>query len=72
MLQCVSGSPVSAEQYNLKIISFNAQSFDILLDLPGHTIDNATSIAAVALKACLIEKQVTVTEIVKEQMIAFP
>jgi N-acetylneuraminate synthase len=59
VLQCVSGYPAPAEQYNLRTIPDIAQSFNVLSGLSDHTIDNATAIAAVALGACLIEKHVT-------------
>lgn len=59
VLHCVSGYPVSASEYNLKTIADLAQRFDVLTGLSDHTIENATSVAAVALGACLIEKHVT-------------
>jgi pseudaminic acid synthase len=59
VLQCVSGYPAPAEQYNLRTIPDIAQRFNVLAGLSDHTIDNATAIAAVALGACLIEKHVT-------------
>ena len=59
VLQCVSGYPAPAEQYNLRTIPDIAQRFNVLSGLSDHTIDNATAIAAVALGACLIEKHVT-------------
>ncbi|MDB9972522.1 pseudaminic acid synthase [Oceanospirillaceae bacterium] len=59
VLQCVSGYPAPAEQYNLRTIPDIAERFNTLSGLSDHTIDNATAIAAVALGACLIEKHVT-------------
>ena len=59
VLHCVSGYPAPAEQYNLKTIVDISERFDVLCGLSDHTIDNATSVAAVALGACLIEKHVT-------------
>jgi N-acetylneuraminate synthase len=59
VLQCVSGYPAPAEQYNLRTIPDIAQRFNVLSGLSDHTIDNATAIASVALGACLIEKHVT-------------
>jgi len=59
VLQCVSGYPAPAEQYNLRTIPDIAKRFDVLSGLSDHTIDNATAIASVALGACLIEKHVT-------------
>jgi len=59
VLQCVSGYPAPAEQYNLRTIPDIASRFNVLSGLSDHTIDNATAIASVALGACLIEKHVT-------------
>jgi len=59
VLHCVSGYPVSASEYNLKTIADIAQRFDVLTGLSDHTIENATSVSAVSLGACLIEKHVT-------------
>jgi len=59
VLQCVSGYPAPADQYNLRTIPDIAQRFNVLAGLSDHTIENATAVAAVALGACLIEKHVT-------------
>ena len=59
VLHCVSGYPAPAEQYNLKTIADISERFDVLSGLSDHTIDNATSVAAVVLGACIIEKHVT-------------
>lgn len=59
VLHCVSGYPVSASEYNLKTVADIAQRFGVLTGLSDHTIENATSVSAVALGACLIEKHVT-------------
>lgn len=59
VLQCVSGYPAPAEQYNLRTIPDIAERFDVLSGLSDHTIDNATAVTSIALGACLIEKHVT-------------
>lgn len=59
VLHCVSGYPAPALDYNLRTIPDIAREFNVLTGLSDHTIDNATSIASVALGACLIEKHVT-------------
>jgi N-acetylneuraminate synthase len=59
VLQCVSGYPAPADQYNLRTITDIAKRFDVLSGLSDHTIDNATAVASVALGACLVEKHVT-------------
>lgn len=59
VLQCVSGYPAPAEQYNLRTIPDIARQFNVVAGLSDHTIDNATAITSVALGACVIEKHVT-------------
>ncbi len=59
VLQCVSGYPAPAEQYNLRTIPDLANRFNVISGLSDHTIDNATAVASVALGACVIEKHVT-------------
>lgn len=59
VLHCVSGYPVSASEYNLMTMVDISKRFDVLVGLSDHTIENATSVSAVALGACLIEKHVT-------------
>lgn len=59
VLQCVSGYPAPADQYNLRTIPDIAKRFNVLSGLSDHTIDNATAVASIALGACLIEKHVT-------------
>ncbi|WP_028116438.1 pseudaminic acid synthase [Ferrimonas senticii] len=59
LLQCVSGYPAPASEYNLSTIPDLAARFDVVAGLSDHTIDNTTAIAAVALGAALIEKHVT-------------
>ncbi len=59
VLQCVSGYPAPAEQYNLRTMSDITSQFNVLTGLSDHTIDNATAITSIALGACLIEKHVT-------------
>ena len=59
ILQCVSGYPAPAHDYNLVTIPDIKKRFGVLTGLSDHTIDNTTAIASVALGACLIEKHVT-------------
>jgi len=59
ILHCVSGYPAKASDYNLKTVADIAIKYDVLTGLSDHTIENATSIASVALGACVIEKHVT-------------
>lgn len=59
LLHCVSGYPAQSEEYNLATLQDMQTRFDVLVGLSDHTIKNITSITAVALGACLIEKHVT-------------
>jgi N-acetylneuraminate synthase len=59
VLQCVSGYPAPAEQYNLRTIPDIAARFNVIAGLSDHTIDNATAVTSVALGASVIEKHVT-------------
>ncbi|MGC4125686.1 pseudaminic acid synthase [Enterobacter sp.] len=59
VLQCVSGYPAPAEEYNLATIPDMAERFNVIAGLSDHTIDNTTAVASVVLGACVIEKHVT-------------
>ncbi len=59
LLHCVSGYPALPEDYNLATLSDMANRYDAVIGISDHTIDNTTSIAAVALGAKIIEKHVT-------------
>lgn len=59
ILQCVSGYPAPAEDYNLRTIPDMIDRFGLVTGLSDHTIDNTTAITSVALGASLIEKHFT-------------
>jgi N-acetylneuraminate synthase len=59
LLNCVSGYPAPAHEYNLRTMSDMRDRFDVLTGLSDHTLDNAVAITSVALGACVIEKHVT-------------
>jgi len=59
ILQCVSGYPAPAEDYNLRTIPDMIERFGLVTGLSDHTIDNTTAIASVVLGASLIEKHFT-------------
>lgn len=59
ILQCVSGYPAPAEDYNLRTIPDMTERFGLVTGLSDHTIDNTTAITSVALGASLIEKHFT-------------
>lgn len=59
ILQCVSGYPAPAEDYNLRTIPDMIERFGLVTGLSDHTIDNTTAIASVVMGASLIEKHFT-------------
>lgn len=59
ILQCVSGYPAPAEDYNLKTIPDMIERFGLVTGLSDHTLDNTTAITSIGLGACLIEKHFT-------------
>lgn len=56
LLHCISGYPTPVEQANVKTIPELISKFNVVTGLSDHTLSNATSIAAVALGANIIEK----------------
>jgi len=59
ILQCVSGYPAPAEDYNLRTITDMIKRFGLVTGLSDHTLDNTTAIASVVLGASIIEKHFT-------------
>lgn len=59
LLLCVSGYPAPASDYNLRTLSDMVQRFGVVTGISDHTLSNATSIAAVALGASIVEKHFT-------------
>ena len=59
ILQCVSGYPAPAADYNLRTIPDMIERFGLVTGLSDHTLDNTTAIASVVLGASLIEKHFT-------------
>jgi N-acetylneuraminate synthase len=59
ILQCVSGYPAPAEDYNLRTIVDMIDRFGLVTGLSDHTLDNTTAITSVALGASIIEKHFT-------------
>jgi N-acetylneuraminate synthase len=56
LLHCVSAYPAMASNYNLKTIADLGRNFNVITGLSDHTLGTATSVASVALGACVIEK----------------
>ncbi len=59
ILQCVSGYPAPAKDYNLRTIPDMIERFGLVTGLSDHTLDNTTAIASVVLGASIIEKHFT-------------
>ena len=59
LLHCVSSYPAPLEAYNLKTIPDLSSEFNVDVGLSDHTMGINTSLAGIALGACLIEKHVT-------------
>lgn len=59
VLHCVSGYPAPIDDYNLKTMVDMQKRLRLPVGLSDHTLSNVTSVAAVALGACVIEKHVT-------------
>lgn len=56
LLHCVSAYPAKAENYNLKTLCDLSDKFNVSVGLSDHTLGITTSVASVALGACVIEK----------------
>jgi N,N'-diacetyllegionaminate synthase len=59
LLQCVSNYPANPSDVNLRAMATMASNCNILVGYSDHTLGNETSLAAVALGACVIEKHFT-------------
>ena len=59
LLHCISSYPAPNDQSNLLTLGHLAEAFDVVGGLSDHTHGTATSVAAVALGACVIEKHFT-------------
>jgi pseudaminic acid synthase len=59
LLHCVSSYPAPNDQSNIKTIKHLSKTFDLVTGLSDHTHGTATSVAAVALGASVIEKHFT-------------
>lgn len=60
LLDCVSDYPSPSEDYNLITLQDIPSRFSLITRLSDHTLDNSTTIAAVALGALIVEKHFTV------------
>lgn len=61
LLKCTSAYPAPPEEMNLRTIPHLAEAFGVPVGLSDHTLGIATSVAAVALGACILEKHFTLS-----------
>lgn len=61
LLHCISSYPAPVEQANIRQMPELAKRFGTLPGLSDHTLGTTTSVAAVALGACVIEKHFTLS-----------
>lgn len=59
LLHCVSSYPADPGDANLRAMATMAQAFDVPVGFSDHTLGVETSLGAVALGACIIEKHLT-------------
>lgn len=56
---CTSTYPCPSSELNLKMITTLKKEFDCLIGYSGHEVGLPTTVAAVALGACLVERHIT-------------
>lgn len=61
LLKCTSAYPAPPEEMNLRTIPHMSEAFGLPVGLSDHTLGIATSISAVTLGACIIEKHFTLS-----------
>ena len=59
ILHCTSTYPSSVEELNLRAIQTLHERYDVPIGYSGHEVGLATSVAAAALGACMIERHIT-------------
>ena len=59
ILHCTSTYPSSVEELNLAAIQTLRERYDVPIGYSGHEVGLATSVAAAALGACMIERHIT-------------
>lgn len=59
LLHCTSTYPSQPEELNLRMIEALSQEFDCPIGYSGHEVGLQTTLAAVALGACVVERHIT-------------
>ncbi len=65
LLHCVSSYPAPIKDTNLRTMQDISNKFNVPVGLSDHTIGNTTSLAAIALGACMIEKHFILSKSIK-------
>ena len=61
LLKCTSAYPAPPSEMNLRAIPHLAQTFNVPVGLSDHTLGTSVAVAAVALRACIIEKHLALS-----------
>ena len=59
LLHCTSTYPAKIEELNLQVIHWLRNRYDVPVGYSGHEVGLATTLAAVALGACVVERHLT-------------
>jgi N-acetylneuraminate synthase len=59
ILHCTSTYPSKVEELNLRVIDTLKQRYDVPIGYSGHEVGLATTLAAVALGSCMVERHIT-------------
>jgi N-acetylneuraminate synthase len=59
LLHCTSTYPTHLEELNLRVIPRLSERYDLPIGYSGHEVGLSTTLAAVALGACLVERHIT-------------
>ena len=59
MLHCTSAYPSKVDELNLKVIPALIERYRVPVGYSGHEVGLYTSLAAVALGACVVERHIT-------------
>lgn len=59
LLHCTSAYPANVDELNLRVIPWLAERYGVPVGYSGHEVGLASTLAAVALGACLVERHIT-------------
>jgi N-acetylneuraminate synthase len=59
LMHCTSAYPCRPEELNLRLIPWLAERYGVPVGYSGHEVGLSTSVAAVALGACIVERHIT-------------